>query len=57
MVKKGLKVGDTFEDGGRIYKVTKVLENGFYESTAKVDEQLTLDGIEKPKRRSVKNKE
>ena len=25
MITKGLKVGDTFEDGGMIYKVTKVV--------------------------------
>ena len=37
MVKAGLKVGDTFEDGGRIYTVTKVLPNGNYVSTAKAD--------------------
>ena len=35
MVKAGLKVGDTFEDGGRTYTVTKVLPNGNYVSTAK----------------------
>lgn len=32
MVPKGLKVGDTFEDGGLTYEVTKVLPNGCYES-------------------------
>ena len=33
MISKNLKVGDIFEDGGRKYKVTKVVENG-YESEA-----------------------
>lgn len=32
MVKRGLKVGQTFEDGGFTYKVTKVNQDGSYES-------------------------
>ena len=50
MVKKGLKVGDTFEDGGRIYTVTKVLPNGCYVSTAKAytDESEVKEETDKP---------
>lgn len=65
MVKAGLKVGDTFEDGGRIYTVTKVLPNGCYVSTAKAytdesevkeetDESVVEDS--KPTKRTVKRK-
>lgn len=65
MVKAGLKVGDTFEDGGRIYTVTKVLPNGCYVSTAKAytdesevkeetDESVVEDS--KPTKRTVKAK-
>ena len=65
MVKSGLKVGDTFEDGGRIYTVTKVLPNGCYVSTAKAytdesevkeetDESVVEDS--KPTKRTVKRK-
>ena len=65
MVKAGLKVGDTFEDGGRIYTVTKVLPNGCYVSTAKAytdgsevkeetDEPVVEDS--KPTKRTVKRK-
>ena len=32
MVKCGLKVGQTFEDGGFTYKVKKVNQDGSYES-------------------------
>ena len=32
MIPKGLKVGDTFVDGGRTYKVTKVVDSDRYES-------------------------
>nr|DAI06140.1 MAG TPA: phosphatase binding protein [Ackermannviridae sp.] len=34
MVPKGLKVGDTFEDGGRLYVVEAVNGNGTYFSRA-----------------------
>ena len=65
MVKAGLKVGDTFEDGGRIYTVTKVLPNGCYVSTAKAytdesevkeetDESVVEDS--KPTKRTSKAK-
>ena len=65
MVKTGLKVGDTFEDGGRIYTVTKVLPNGCYVSTAKAytdesevkeetDESVVEDS--KPTKRTSKAK-
>ena len=65
MVKAGLKVGDTFEDGGRTYTVTKVLPNGCYVSTAKAytyeseikeetDESVVEDS--KPTKRTVKRK-
>lgn len=50
MVKAGLKVGDTFEDGGRTYTVTKVLPNGNYVSTAKAytDESEVKEETVKP---------
>ena len=65
MVKAGLKVGDTFEDCGRIYTVTKVLPNGCYVSTAKAytdesevkeetDESVVEDS--KPTKRTSKAK-
>lgn len=65
MVKAGLKVGDTFEDGGRTYTVTKVLPNGCYVSTAKADtavsevkEETDEPVVEdsKPTKRTVKRK-
>lgn len=34
MVPKGLKVGDTFQDGGRAYKVLSVNKDGTYSSKA-----------------------
>lgn len=34
MVQKGLKVGDTFRDGGRAYKVLSVNTDGTYSSKA-----------------------
>ena len=50
MVKAGLKVGDTFEDGGRTYTVTKVLPNGCYVSTAKAytDEPVVKEETDEP---------
>ena len=33
MIKKGLKVGDTFEDGGLIYKIDSIHELGYYVSS------------------------
>ena len=66
MVKAGLKVGDTFEDGGRTYTVTKVLPNGHYVSTADIkvkkaeeDESDVVADVEeedKPTKRTVKRK-
>ena len=29
MIPKGLKVGDTFEDGGNTYRVTKIVDVGY----------------------------
>ena len=52
MVKAGLKVGDTFEDGGRIYTVTKVLPNGNYVSTAKAE--VPVAEVSKPTQRTSK---
>jgi hypothetical protein len=48
MITKGLKVGDTFEDGGMIYKVTKVVGDR-YESawTGEISSKALL--IEQPK--------
>lgn len=45
MIKRGLSVGDTFSDGGRTYKVERVLENGCYVSKAvsSVDEEAVSD--------------
>ena len=54
MVKAGLKVGDTFEDGGRTYTVTKVLPNGCYVSTAKAEVPV-VEGS-KPTKRTSKAK-
>lgn len=65
MVKAGLKVGDTFEDGGRTYTVIKVLPNGCYVSTAKaytVEPEVKEETVEpvvedsKPTKRTVKRK-
>ena len=65
MRKAGLKVGDTFEDGGRTYTVTKVLPNGNYVSTAKaytVEPEVKEETVEsvvedsKPTKRTSKAK-
>lgn len=32
MAPKGLKVGDTYDNGGEIYRITKVVSDEFYES-------------------------
>ena len=65
MVKAGLKVGDTFEDGGRTYTVTKVLPNANYVSTAKaytVEPEVKEETVEpvvedsKPTKRTSKAK-
>ena len=66
MVKAGLKVGDTFEDGGRTYTVTKVLPDGRYVSTADIkvkkaeeDEsevEADVEEEDKPTKRTVKRK-
>lgn len=42
---KGLKSGDTFTDGGRVYEVVEVLEDGNYNSRA-----VNEPDDEKPKR-------
>ena len=66
MVKAGLKVGDTFEDGGRTYTVTKVLPDGRYVSTADIkvkkaeedesDVEADVEEEDKPAKRTVKRK-
>lgn len=66
MVKAGLKVGDTFEDGGRTYTVTKVLPDGRYVSTADIkvkkaeedesDVEADVEEEDKPTKRTVKRK-
>lgn len=33
MIPKGMKVGDTFEDGGVLHKVLRVVDENMYEST------------------------
>ena len=55
MITKGLKVGDTFEDGGMIYKVTKVVGER-YESawTGEISSKALL--VEQPKK-EVKQEE
>lgn len=53
MIVKGLKVGDTFEDGGREFKVIAVLDNGDYSSEyiGKADPNKEVKPTEeKPKR-------
>lgn len=39
MVKKGLKKGDIFTDGGRKYQVVSVNKDGTYVSTTKITEE------------------
>ena len=66
MIKAGLKVGDTFEDGGRTYTVTKVLPDGRYVSTADIkvkkaeedesDVEADVEEEDKPTKRTVKRK-
>ena len=66
MAKAGLKVGDTFEDGGRTYTVTKVLPDGRYVSTADIkvkkaeedesDVEADVEEEDKPTKRTVKRK-
>lgn len=46
MIKKGLKVGDKFEDGGRTFEVLEVYENGNYSSRIV---EFTVITAEKPK--------
>ena len=40
MVKKGLKVGAIFEDGGRKYRILEVSEDGTYISKAVTNEDV-----------------
>lgn len=42
MVKKGLKIGETFVDGGLTYEVLGYDKDGNYISTRKVDEIETV---------------
>ena len=48
MVPKGLKAGDTFEDGGRWFEVLAVNENGTYSSRQiyNVEETAAVRGVE-----------
>ena len=39
MVKKGLKKGDVFTDGGRKYQVVSVNKDGTYVSTTKITKE------------------
>lgn len=39
MVRKGLNIGDTFSDDGRLFRVTQVLGNGDYISEAVTEKQ------------------
>ena len=52
-IPKGLKVGDTFEDGGMIYKVTKVVGER-YESTWTGEISSKTLFVEQPKKEVVK---
>lgn len=69
MVNKGLKVGDTFEDGGLIYRVDSIHELGYYVSSlvgkasegAKADKEKAIEEItlepKKTRRKSVSKEE
>ena len=54
MVPKGLKVGDTFQDGGRAYKVLSVNADGTYSSKAvekgDINEKIREDIVEEEKK-------
>lgn len=46
MVSKGLKVGDTFSDGGRTYEILSVYPNGNYVSKAIEPKKVETKGEE-----------
>ena len=48
MIRKDMKVGDTFVDGEQTYKVIEVLDSGNYISKAVTAEEM-------PKKRTVKD--
>lgn len=43
MVRKGLNIGDTFSDDGRLFRVTQVLGNGDYISEAVTENSVDSD--------------
>ena len=46
MIKKGMKVGETFTEGNLIYKITKVNDDETYEATLiKVLDSNTVDDL------------
>lgn len=49
MVQKGLKVGDTFRDGGRAYKVLSVNTDGTYSSKA-IEKDETPEVVKEEKK-------
>lgn len=49
MIPKGLKVGDTFEDGGVMHRVTKVIDIGY--------ESVTINGDITAQKEEVKEEE
>ena len=51
MIRKDMKAGDTFEDGGRLFEVVAVNENGTY-SSRQIEKPAPVK--EEPKRRSRK---
>lgn len=50
MVQKGLKVGDTFQDGGRAYKVLSVNTDGTYSSKAIGKDEMSKKVVEEVKK-------
>ena len=58
-IRPNMKVGDTFEDGNLIYRITKCNENGTYESTmvGVVDDTTVENLIEEVKEIAEEKKE
>lgn len=53
MIKKGLKVGDTFEDGNRKFVVKEVVPEGYISEQIKEEPKATE---EKPKKTTTRKK-
>lgn len=56
MIKKGLHVGDVFEDCGRYFVVDKVLSDGYFVHRVDKEYKSTLEPESKPARRSIRKK-